>query len=179
MLCADGDDDDSDGDGDDGDDERRWRRRRRRGNFFRNLDLVAAVDSVKFLPKSDLSSRFFGRLKFLALGARTLGRMDARTSGRPGVRAPGAENFKRLNIMRVAPILTIFCRNRPQRRDLDFEKEFRAVVAVAVAVRSRRRRCRRRRLRRVPKNTRTVLGWPPRAPLDGSWKPLQATSAFI
>ena len=56
---------DGDGDGDsdgDGDDEQRQRRRRRLRR--RKLDLVAVVDSVKFSSKSELSSRFFGRLKF-------------------------------------------------------------------------------------------------------------------
>ena len=28
------------------------------------IDLIAAIDSVKFSSKSELSSRFFGRLKF-------------------------------------------------------------------------------------------------------------------
>ena len=30
------------------------------------IDLIAAIDSVKFSSKSELSSRFFGRLKFSA-----------------------------------------------------------------------------------------------------------------
>ena len=55
-------DDEGDGDGDDdGDDGAE--------NFFENLDRVDAVDSVRFSSKSELSSRVFGRLKFLAVFA--------------------------------------------------------------------------------------------------------------
>ena len=53
-------------------------------------------------------------------------------------------------IARVAPILTIFGRNRSRRPELKFEKRIRAVVAVVVGVvvvgrrRRRRRFCSRR-----------------------------------
>ena len=49
-------------------------------------------------------------------------------------------------IARVAPISKIFCRNRPRRPELNFEKNLRAVLLVVVVV--CRRRCRRRRRRR-------------------------------
>ena len=34
-------------------------------NFLKMIVFIAAIDSVKFSSKSELSSRFFGRLKFL------------------------------------------------------------------------------------------------------------------
>ena len=40
----------------------RWR-----VNFFRDVDLIAAMKTVFFSSKSELSSRVFGRLKFFAL----------------------------------------------------------------------------------------------------------------
>ena len=36
-----------------------------RGTFFEMIDLIAASNSIKKSSKSELSSRFFGRLKFL------------------------------------------------------------------------------------------------------------------
>ena len=39
----------------------------RRGKLFQMKVLDAAIDSDKFSSKSELSSRFFGRLKFSAL----------------------------------------------------------------------------------------------------------------
>ena len=39
----------------------------RPGDFFKMKVLGVAIDSVKFSSKSELSSRFFGRLKFSAL----------------------------------------------------------------------------------------------------------------
>ena len=39
-----------------------WHRKR-----FQILVFIAAIDSVKFSSKSELSSRFFGRLKFSVL----------------------------------------------------------------------------------------------------------------
>ena len=39
----------------------------RRGKLFQMKVLGAAIDSDKFSSKSELSSRFFGRLKFSAL----------------------------------------------------------------------------------------------------------------
>ena len=44
-----------------------------RGKFFQHVDLIAARLSIKFLSKSESSSRFFGRLKFLAGRARGFG----------------------------------------------------------------------------------------------------------
>ena len=38
-----------------------------RGKLFQMKVWVAAIDSVKFSPKSELSLRFFGRLKFFVL----------------------------------------------------------------------------------------------------------------
>ena len=38
-----------------------------RGKLFQMKVFGAAIDSVKFSSKSELSSRFFGRLKFSAL----------------------------------------------------------------------------------------------------------------
>ena len=35
-----------------------------RGKLSEMLEFIAAIDSVKFSSKSELSSRFFGRLKF-------------------------------------------------------------------------------------------------------------------
>ena len=49
-------------------------------------------------------------------------------------------------IARLAPISKIFCRNRPRRPELNFEKKLRAVRLIVVVV--CRRRCRRRRRRR-------------------------------
>ena len=46
----------------------------------------------------------------------------------------------------IAPISKIFCRNRPRRPELNFEKILRAVLLIVVVV--CRRRCRRRRRRR-------------------------------
>ena len=39
--------------------------RQRREFFLEMIDYVAAIDSVKKSSKSELSSQFFGRLKFL------------------------------------------------------------------------------------------------------------------
>ena len=38
-----------------------------RGKLLEMIDFTAAVNSIKFSSKSELSSRFFGRLKFFAL----------------------------------------------------------------------------------------------------------------
>ena len=38
--------------------------RKRRNKIFEMIVFIAAIDSVKFSSKSELSSRFFGRLKF-------------------------------------------------------------------------------------------------------------------
>ena len=55
------------------------------------IDLIAAIDSVKFSSKSELSSRFFGRLKFSVrfeyLGLiKVLKRGDGSGGGRRGSR---------------------------------------------------------------------------------------------
>ena len=42
--------------------------------FLEMIDFVAAIDSVKKSSKSELSSRFFGRLKFWTANFRTDGR---------------------------------------------------------------------------------------------------------
>ena len=49
-------------------------------------------------------------------------------------------------IVRIAPIAKIFCRNRPRRPELNFEKILRAVLLIVVVVRRRRRRRWRRRV---------------------------------
>ena len=41
--------------------------RQRRGKNSEMIDYVTAIDPVQFSSKSELSSRFFGRLKFSAL----------------------------------------------------------------------------------------------------------------
>ena len=48
-------------------------RRRRRGKHSEMIDFVTAIDPVQFSSKSELSSRFFGRLKF-SPNSRTGGR---------------------------------------------------------------------------------------------------------
>ena len=57
-------------------------------------------------------------------------------------------------IARIAPISDIFCRNRPRRPELNFEKILRAVLLVVVVV--CRRRCRRRRRRPLERYERGV-----------------------
>ena len=42
-------------------------------HFFEMIVFIAAIDSVKFSSKSELSSRFFGRLKFLCGGGTGIG----------------------------------------------------------------------------------------------------------
>ena len=37
-------------------------------------------------------------------------------------------------IVRIAPIAKIFCRNRPRRPELNFEKKLRAVLVVVIIV---------------------------------------------
>ena len=76
------------------------------------IDLIAAIDSVKFSSKSELSSRFFGRLKFsarfeylsLLLSLRGGGDIDfsgaaaaAKIAARPSraTYSNSTENFKR------------------------------------------------------------------------------------
>ena len=58
-------DDANDDDDDDDDDKGRRRWGARRAKFFQNLVRVDAVDFGKKSSKSELSSRFFGRLKIL------------------------------------------------------------------------------------------------------------------
>ena len=58
---------------------------------------------------------------------------------------------KGLKIAKMAPISTIFLRNRRRRSELNFEKILRAVLLVVVVV--CRRRCRRRRRRRSVNHT--------------------------
>ena len=49
-------------------------RRERRAKFFRNLDRVGAIVLVKKSSKSELSSRFLGRLKFFVRSPSFFGR---------------------------------------------------------------------------------------------------------